>query len=217
MDIKSNPKEEIVNLTDKEIFTKIWTSPRFVFKFINDNKYDKYVYILLFFAGISKAFDRAILKDMGDRTSLWMILGVCIVIGGLLGWISYYIYAALLSWTGKWLNGKGDTSSILRMLAYALTPTIIALIFLIPQIGVYGIEMFKAEGDITSASLASNIFVYSSLLLEFVLGIWTIIFCVTAISEVQKFSIGKSILNILLPLLVFGVPILIIVLIFSSM
>jgi len=216
MDIESTPKVKAINLTDKEVFTKIWTSPRMVFKYINDNKYDKYVNILLFFAGISRAFDRASLKDMGDRTSLLVILSVCIVLGGLLGWISYYIYAALLSWTGKWLNGKGDTSSILRMLAYALTPAIIALMFLIPQIGVYGIEIFKADGDISSAGFISNIFVYGSLFLEFVLGIWTIIFCITAISEVQKFSIGKSILNILLPILVFAVPIILVVIIFQA-
>lgn len=204
------------NLTDKEIFSKIWTSPREVFKFINDKHYDKYVNLLLVLAGISRAFDRASMKDMGDKMSIWAILGLCIIIGGLLGWISYYIYAALLSWTGKWLKGKGDTTSILRILSYAMTPAIIALSFLIPQIGIYGNEVFKADGDITSAGLISNIFVYGSMILEFILGIWTIVFCVIAVSEVQKLSIGKSILNLLLPFLVFTVPIIIIVLIFKA-
>jgi hypothetical protein len=35
------------------------------------------------------------------------------------GWISYYIYAALISWSGKWMNGKGNTQLILRILSYA--------------------------------------------------------------------------------------------------
>jgi hypothetical protein len=215
-----NSESEITSvplkLTDKEVFLKIWTSPRKVFKFINDNHYDKYVNALLFFAGISRAFDRASLKDMGDKMSLLAILGLCIILGGLLGWISYYIYAALLSWTGKWLNGKGDTKSILRVLSYALIPSIIALIFLIPQIGIYGNEMFKADGDIISAGLLSNIFVYGSLILEFILGIWTIFFSVIAVSEVQKLNIGKSILNIFLPILIFAVPIIIIILMFQA-
>ena len=204
------------NLTDKEIFSKIWTSPREVFKFINDKHYDKYVNLLLVLAGISRAFDRASIKDMGDKMSIWAILGLCIILGGLLGYTSYYLYAALLSWTGKWLKGKGDTTSILRILSYAMTPAIIALLLLIPQIGIYGNEVFKADGDITSAGLISNIFVYGSMILEFILGIWTIVFCVIAVSEVQKLSIGKSILNLLLPVLVFAVPIIIIVLIFTA-
>jgi hypothetical protein len=204
------------NLTEKDLFTKIWTSPRQVFRFINDNRYDKYVTILLVLSGISRAFDRASLKNMGDMMSIWAILGVCIIIGGLLGWVSYYIYAALLSWTGKWLNGQGDTSSILRILSYAMLGSIIALVFLIPQIGIYGVEIFKEDGDITSAGWVSNIFVYSSIFLELILGIWTLIFSEVGISEVQKLSTGKSILNLLLPVLVFLVPILIIILVFKA-
>lgn len=205
------------NLTDKDLFTKIWASPRQVFKYINDNHYDKYVTILLVLSGISRSFERASMKNMGDKMSLWAILGICIILGGLLGWISYYIYAALINWTGKWLKGQGDTSSILRILSYAMIPSIISLIFLIPQIGIYGVEIFKEDGDITSAGLFSNILVYGSLVLEFILGIWTIVFCVVGVSEVQKLTIGKSILNLLLPSIVFMVPILIIVLIFKTL
>ncbi|WP_299444186.1 Yip1 family protein [uncultured Aquimarina sp.] len=213
-EIKSTNNLE--SISDKEIFSKIWTKPRKVFKFINDKHYGKYVNLLLVLAGISRAFDRASTKNMGDQMSIWAILGMCIIFGGLLGWISYYLYAALLSWTGKWLDGKGDTTSIVRILSYAMTPAIIALLFLIPQIGIYGNEIFKADGDITSAGLISNIIVYGSMILEFILGIWTVVFCVIGVSEVQKLSIGKSILNLLLPMLVFAVPIIILVLIFQA-
>lgn len=210
-DILDDYNKDLI-LTDKDIFTKIWTSPQQVFKYINDKQYDKYVTLLLILSGISRSFDRASLKNMGDKMSIWAILGLCIIVGGLMGWISYYIYAGLISWTGKLLKGKGDTSSILRILSYAMIPSIIALIFLLPQIGIYGVEIFKEDGDITSAGWISNIFVYGSMFLELVLGIWTIVFCVVGISEVQKLSIGKSILNLLLPLFVIIVPVLIIIL-----
>lgn len=216
MEDNLNEQSEELILTDREIFTKIWTSPRRVFKYINDNQYDKYVTVLLIFSGISRAFDRASMRNMGDDLSLWGIIGICVVFGGLLGWLSYYFYAALVSWTGKWLNGQGNTTSILRILSYAMLPSIIALIFLVPQIGVYGVEIFKEEGDITSAGLLSNIFVYGSIFLEFVLGIWTIVFSVIGVSEVQKLTIGKSILNIILPVIVIAVPILILVLLFRA-
>lgn len=216
MEDNLNEQSEELILSDREIFTKIWTSPRRVFKYINDNQYDKYVTVLLIFSGISRAFDRASMRNMGDDLSLWGIIGICVVFGGLLGWLSYYFYAALVSWTGKWLNGQGNTTSILRILSYAMLPSIIALIFLVPQIGVYGVEIFKEEGDITSAGLLSNIFVYGSIFLEFVLGIWTIVFSVIGVSEVQKLTIGKSILNIILPVIVIAVPILILVLLFRA-
>ena len=206
MQIENSNSEDPKTLTDKEIFTDIWLSPRKVFKFINEQQYDRYVYLLLALAGISNAFDRAVNKDLGDKMSLWGIILLCIVVGGLLGWISYYIYAGLISWTGKWLKGEGDSSSILRI------PIIVALIFLVPQIGIYGKEIFKSDGDITSAGLIPNVIFYGTMILEFVLAIWTIVLCVVAVAEVQKFSIAKSILNLILPVLVIGVPIIIIIL-----
>ncbi|MEJ1223972.1 Yip1 family protein [Sediminicola sp. 1XM1-17] len=207
MDQQPSSTPDIQVLSDKEIFTKIWTSPRLVFQYINERHYDKYVAILLIIAGIARAFDRAATKNLGDTLSLWVIIGGCIVLGGLLGWLSFYIYAALLSWTGKWLHGKGNTTSILRVLAYAMIPLSIALVLIVPQIGIYGIEIFKSDGDITSAGLLPNFFFYGAMILEAVLGIWAFVLCVVGISEVQKLSIGNAVLNIFLPVLIIVVPI----------
>jgi hypothetical protein len=82
----------------------------------------------------------------------------------------------------------------------------------VPQIGIYGKEIFKSDGDIISAGFIPNFIFYGTMILEFVLAIWTIVLCVVAVAEVQKFSIAKSILNLILPVLVIGVPIIIIIL-----
>jgi hypothetical protein len=76
------------------------------------------------------------------------IIGISIAAGGLFGWISTYFYSGLISWTGKWLKGTADTSTILHVLAYAMIPSIISLIFLIPQFATYGVEVYKKDGDI---------------------------------------------------------------------
>ena len=205
--------ENYDTLTDTEIFTKMWTEPRRVLKYINETKYEKYFYIILFLAGVSGAFDRAAIKNMGENVSLLGIIAGCVLLGGFLGWLSYYIYAALLSWTGKWLDGKGNTDSIYRILAYAMFPSVVSLLFLVPQIAVYGIDLFRQNGDLVNAGVFGNIIFWGSLSLEIILGIFTLVFSVIGISEVQKISIGKSILNLLLPLIIIVGPILIIALI----
>jgi hypothetical protein len=174
------------SISEENIFTKIWTSPRDVFKFINTYKYDKYVTVLLILAGVSRTFDRASMKNMGDNFSIWGIIAYCIIIGAVFGWITYYLYSALISWTGKWINGKGNTDSILRVLSYALIPSIVSLLLLIPQIIIYGNEIFKSDGDITSGGIVSNIIVYGSMIIEFALGIWSLVLCVIGISEYAK-------------------------------
>ncbi|CAD7810568.1 hypothetical protein CHRY9390_02201 [Chryseobacterium aquaeductus] len=196
-------------LSDQDIFTKIWTKPRKVFKFINDTQYEKYMYILLFFAGVARAFDRATSKNMGDNSSLLTIVLGAVVLGGALGWISYYIYAALLSWTGKWLNGVANTSSIFRMIAYAVFPSVLALIFLVPQMAIYGIDVFR-DADYTSAGTFGNVLFWTSAFIQIALSITTLVLMVIGLSEVQKFSVGKAILNLILPIAVIIVPILLI-------
>lgn len=198
-------------LSDQDIFTKIWTEPRRIFKFINDTQYEKYLYILLIFAGIVRAFDRASSKDMGDYSSLFSIVFGCIILGGMLGWISYYIYAALLSWTGKWLNGVGNTSSIYRMMAYAMIPSIMGLVFVFLQIAVYGQGYFKNNTDYLESNIVGNIIFWISFTMQILLSLASLVFMVIGLSEVQKFSIGKAILNLILPILFIVVPIVLIV------
>lgn len=202
-------------ISEKDIFIKLLTSPREAFKFINDYKYEKHLYILLFLAGMVRTFDRASTKNMGDNYSIWTIIAICVIFGGFFGWITYYIYSALISWTGSWMNGKGNTQSVLRVFAYAFFPSIFILILLIPQIAIYGNELFKSDNDLYSLASMESIVLYVILFVEFTLGIWSLILCVIGISEVQKLSIGKSILNLLLPAILFVFIILVLVLLFQ--
>ena len=205
--------EEKNKLSDNYIFTKIWTSPRRIFKYINDSKYDKYTYVLLFLSGVSNAFDRAFMKNSGDEMSLFAIIGYCIVLGGLLGWINLYLYAALCSWTGKWLNGQGNTNSLFRIMSYAMLPLILSLILLIPQFLIFGNEIYKEAGDLYGHGWISIIVIYIFFVIDLLLGLWSIFLMAIGISEVQKLSIGKSVINMLLPVLIIVIPILLIYLI----
>jgi len=204
---------EVLYLTDKEIFLGIWTSPRLVFKYINDNDYGKYVTTLLLLAGIYSAFGRAINKNMGDSMPLWGVLAICIIGGGLLGWISYYIYAALVSWTGGLLHGEGDTDSILRIMSYATLPQILTFVPLFLRILVSGNEVFQSGG---SSDWISVMLLFGSSALGVCLSFCAFALAVIGVSEVQKLSIWKSALNLLLPILILGVPILLLILLFKS-
>lgn len=101
------------------------------------------------------------------------------------------------------------------MLSYATIPIAFALLCLIPQIGIYGNEMFKSNGDIISAGRFANIFVFGSFLVEFILIIWALVLYIVAISEVQKLSIWKAMLNAILPVFVIIVLIIVIASLFD--
>ncbi|HLA56093.1 MAG TPA: YIP1 family protein [Flavobacterium sp.] len=211
------PENNPENISPSNIFIKIWIAPRAVFRFIEFNGYERHLTLLLMLSGIVRTFNNASIKNMGDLFSLWGVIGFCIVLGALFGWLTYYIYAALVGWTGKWIGGIASTQSILRVLAYAMFPSIVALLLLIPQILVYGNDLFKSDGNILTDNILVNLLFYFSLLAEFGLSMWTIVLCVIGVSEVQRFSIGKAIANLLLPALLFVAVILILFLIYKAL
>lgn len=192
--------------TDQELFKKIWFSPREVFKFIHANKYEKYMVILLALAGIARAFSKVIERSAGDSLPFLAVLAIIVIGGALLGSLSYYIYAALLSWTGKWLKGEAEMESIIRMLAYALIPFVCSLCFYGIMLVVYGPELFSSTGVLSSGTENLTGVIMSALTVS-VLGIWTYCLMVVGLSEVQNFSIGKAIFNSIIPLLLFLIPV----------
>ena len=97
-----------------------------------------------------------------------------------------------------------------------MIPSAISLVFLVRQIAVYGIDLFIKDGDLVNAGIVGNIVFWGSILLEIILGIFTIIFSVIGLSEVQKISVWKAILNLVLPLLIILGPIVIIAFIIYS-
>lgn len=209
-------EEHSPDLTEKEIFTKIWTSPREVFKFLNDKHNDKYVHVLLVLAGIATALDQASAKNMGDLVPLFQEIVLHVLAGALFGWISYYIFAGLLSWTGEWLKGKGNTKSLLRMVAYATLPSTAALVLLVPEIALFGNGVFRGVLDTSDGDIPTLIVYVALNLIEIGMGIWSLVLFVIGISEVQKLSIGMSIVNLILPALVLIIPLGLVVLYYVS-
>jgi len=204
------PEIKTVVLTDKEIFTRIWTEPRVVFRYLHDFRYDKYTYLLLFLAAVANAFDRAAKRNMGEEHSLIYVLMMSIVIGGIFGVMFYYIYAATASWMGRWFGGKANTASLLRVFAHAAFPVTLTLFITVIHIALFGIDLFRGEIDIDDYDMTYNVIYFGSVAVELSLAIWSICLAVVGVSEVQKISILPAIANIILPIIVLvGVVVLI--------
>ena len=189
-------------LTDKDIFIKIWTSPRIVFKSINDKRYNKFITVLMILGGILSALNRAMNMNMGDRMNLMSVLIVCVIGGGIFGFLYFYIFAAMLSWTGKWLKGIGNTKSLLRMISYALIPSLVVLFVMIIRIVLFGNDEFKSNVDLFDNGILFTIITLFSIIVEVGIGVWTLVILVIGTSEVQKLPIGKAILNLILPVII---------------
>ncbi|MCC6414188.1 MAG: YIP1 family protein [Saprospiraceae bacterium] len=196
-----------LQLTDKEVFTGMWTEPGTVFRFIHETQYDKYGSTLLVLGGISRALDRAYSSQLGNDMPLWGILGLCIVLGGSLGWVAYYLYAALIAWTGRLLNGVANTKDVFRVMTYAIVPTVVTLVLLTVQIILLGESMFKSDMVYAGLDRTTRELIMWTRWLEVVLAFWFFVLLAIGVAEIQKFNHAKAVLNLLYPFLVLGLPV----------
>ena len=195
-------------IDEKDLLITIWTKPTRTLAFILKVCPKQYVTALLATSGsVSAVVSNYAKISASDHTLLVMIASI--ILGGLFGWLSGYIYAALLSWTGGWLNGNGTSNQFLTVVAWSSVPSICSLILLIPKFLIpgYGITPFDIH-DLFSFTNISYLIVEG---ISLALTIWTIIILVKGVMLIQRFNTGKGILNAILPLLVLIIPILIIV------
>ena len=194
------------------LLTKIWFNPKNTLEYILKNHYDKDVTIFFILGGIVRAIDRATGNNMGDDMSTIEVLTIAIISGALFGWITYYIYAWAISVTGRWLNGKSKPAHFRTIIAWALVPSICSLILLVPEVMIFGDDLFKSEP--INQSLFLDISLISFLVLKITLSTWSMVIVVKGISLIQNFGIWKSILNMILPGLAILITIIILVLVF---
>jgi hypothetical protein len=194
--------DQDILLDEKDVLITIWTKPKLTLGYILKYCPNKYVNVLLMLGGVTNAVNLNYQHFVSDNSFSATLFMIVMVLGGILGWIFSYIYAALLSWTGEWLNGQANTYQFLTVIAWSAVPTISSLILMIPNI--------LMMGD-TKPSFSVTISYYLIAGLEIAVSTWSTVILIKGISLVQKFKIGKAILNACLPLIVIIVPILMII------
>lgn len=178
----------------------IWFKPRKTISYLQA-RYDNHLFFLTCLIGISRFVDRAIAKDMGDHYSWPIILLLAIILSPLLGAV-YLIFISSLMWIGgKIFGGKASFQEVRLAFAWSTFPALCGLIFLVPQIAMLGQSLFASEMIEVSEQVA--ILFDCSVGVEIFLGLWSLIILLPCLSQVQEFSLAKTIGSIFVPLILF--------------
>lgn len=189
---------------EDSLLGSIWLKPTATLQYILAHCPDKYVTGLLVLGGIARAIDRASQQNSGDKFSTVSLLLLAVTVGGLTGWITYYVYGWGMSATGRWLGGRASSEAFRTVLAWALVPTVVSLALVIPQAVIFGDDLFRSEPVDTSAFAENARLAFG--IVEFGLAIWALVILVSGVRLLQGFSIGRALANILLPgLVIIGV------------
>ncbi len=197
-----------MEITHRSPWFTMWTQPRQTIRHIVNTDPYYHVKLLAAIAGIGHALNRASNRSAGDDLPLIAILLLAVVVGSIGGIISLHISGALLKWTGGWIGGNAQKHEIRAAIAWSSVIAIWLMILWIPQLLLFGKEMFTTETPRMDSSTFLTILFWSLALIEMVFGIWAFIVYLKSLGEVQGFSAWKAFGNVLLAGFVIIVPIL---------
>jgi hypothetical protein len=154
------------------------------------------------------------MKGLGDSLSMPMIFLVAAVVGPLGGLLALCIGGSLLRWTGSWIGGAGTSNQIRSAMAWSTVPVIWALILWIPELALFGNELFTSETPVLDSSLPLTLLLVLFGIIEITIGVWALVVFLKCLGEAQGFSAWKALGNgalmlgvILIPIIVLAVAV----------
>ena len=187
----------------------MWTRPReTIQKIIDSDDPEKMVLFLAAIGGISSSLSSSAGNYAGDQLQLvWIIVG-SLIVGPIAGVIGLYISGMLLSWTGKWIGGQASAGYVRTALAWAQIPIIWTVILWIPEILVFGQEVFMTPDD-SLATIPPYTIGFS--VIKVTASAWAFILLLKSLGQVQGFSAWKAMWNLMSPGLLFLIPVILMV------
>ncbi|HET6445484.1 MAG TPA: Yip1 family protein [candidate division Zixibacteria bacterium] len=181
----------------KRPWLDIWVKPRGTIRTIVENDPARYVLIFAALAGIAQALERASSRDLGNNSpSLVALLAIVLIVGSIGGLVSIYITAAIFRWTGSLLGGRASSIEVRAAIAWSSIPIIFTLVFWVPQLALYGVEMFTS----VTPNIDNNPWPLLCLgLIQLVLYGWAFVILLKTVGEVHGFSAWRALIAVALP------------------
>jgi len=190
----------------------MWSRPRATIQQIVDSDPSRFIVPMCMLIGVTQVLDRASSQSMGDRASLGTILAIAFVVGPFMSLIASYVYAWLVSWSGRLIGGRAPLPNIRAAIVWGNVPALWTALSWIPALIVLRIEMFTTETPLVESSSVHMLVLIGVAFAQVFGAIWSLVVLCKALGQVQRFSGLKAFGNILLAALVLIAPILLVVL-----
>lgn len=195
----------------------IWTKPRTTVQYLVNTNPEYMVLPLAALSGIVQALGNASNRDMSDSINFIALLLIIAFVGPISSVFSLFIGSGLLSLTGKWMGGVGNSRNIRTAIAWSGIPALCLLPMWILMIAWLGEALFYPELLHAKDSALSTIGTLCFALLQIVLGVWALVLFFQALGQVQGFSAWRAVGNTLFALTLVVIPVFVITMVLGGM
>jgi len=185
-------------VTAQNPWRTMWFSPRVTIRRVLDAEARSSWVPVVALAAVSSAFGSLQLDPdttalSASRSAMPMIIGVLQLIFGVL------VGPFLLAFVGGWLGGEADPADIREAVAWSYVPIAVGSLLWMPLLLAFGSRVFHNDLAPQSALPWPAMLMLLGISLSY---LWSIPLLVGGLAEVQRFSIGKAILS----LIILGIP-----------
>lgn len=198
-------------------WTRMWTKPRVTIQQIVDSDPTRYVLVLAAVGGLFSTLDRASARSTGDNLDFTTIIAIALTLGPLAGLVSLFVGGALVRWTGSWIGGDGSLKDIRAALAWGVVPLLWVSLLWIPELLLFGEEMFTTETPRIAANPTLALVLIAFVMIELAGAIWATVTLVKSVAQIQGFSAWMGLGNLLLATVVVLVPLVILAFLFGEL
>jgi hypothetical protein len=180
----------------------MWIKPKETIKNIIAENPNKHLLLLSTLYGFVSLLGTAQTLSLGEKLSLPIILIACLIIAPIWGFLVFSFASGVLFLTGKWIKGIAHFKEIRTATAWSSVPMVVNLFLWIILLIIFQNDLLKnfPKGYAFSNSQLNILFIV--FLIQLILSVWSLIIYVNVISQVQNFSIGKSILNLVVSFII---------------
>jgi hypothetical protein len=187
----------------------IWVAPRATIRQILDTNPRAGVRTLVIAGGVIEAlglpFTRRLTAVVPFPVALQTACAVVLV--PLFALIGLYFVGWLLSLTGRWLEGRGDSVAVRAAIAWAYVPRIWSGLLLLPLYILLAGGAYPDQAEDLSGNLLAGLVVGTIGFLEFVVAVWQLVILLKGVGEAHRFSAWRAFGALLLSLLLLGIPV----------
>ncbi|WP_252503054.1 Yip1 family protein [Sporosarcina sp. Marseille-Q4943] len=189
-------------------WTSVWLHPRKTVQYVMECKTSSFVLFIVAISGVIHLLDQAVDNDLVESWNIAAILLVALIVGPIVGVVGLYIASGIYHMFSLMLGGMGTYEQ--TRTAYAVSEIIIVVggIVWIPNLLILGRGNFISDYDFTMGQTA---WLVISLIINFIVGIWSLVVVIATISEVHRFSAWKATLVVFLPIIILTVIVIFIV------
>lgn len=189
----------------KNPWISIWTHPReTIAKIVSENP-NRSLWLLAAIYGFCSLLNLSQSLALGASLNTLAILFLTIVLSPLYGWVSFAIWSGFVLITGKLFKGQGNFQTIRAAYAWSCVPLAVNIPLWLLMLLIFQGAVFVNFPDAANLNYFQICVLFAVMVGKVILAIWSLVIFINGLAEVQKYSVLKSIFNIILAAIVLGI------------